>query len=323
MNAAIYKEYGLQDKLIYTNMEKPIPKDNEVLIKVICSSINISDLFMLTGKPFVARITSGLFKPKNPILGSDISGVIEELGKDVTQFKIGDEVFGEISQNKFGGFGQYTCTKENSLVLKPKKVSFEKAAAAPVATLASLQALKKGKIKANQDVLIYGASGGVGNACVQLAKAFDTNVTAVCSTRNIEIARQMGADKIIDYKKEDITTIEQKYDVIIGVNGNISIFDYKKLLKPNGHYVMVGGSGKQIFQGMIVGPIFSIFSRKKLTGVSTIPNRRDLEEIRTFLIDGKLVPYVDSEFSLINIREAFEHYTTKMAKGKIVISNWK
>src|SRR5215211_5843731 len=223
MKAIVYAEYGSPDVLHLKEVVKPTAKDNEVLVRVYAVSANAADLHLLRADPFLIRLSSGLLKPKNEILGSDIAGQVEVVGKNVTQFKPGDEVFGDISAGGWGGFAEYVCAPEDALVLKPANLSFEEAAAVPMAAVTALQGLRtKGQIQPGQKVLINGASGGVGMFAVQIAKAFEAEVTAVCSTRNLDIVRSIGADHVIDYTQEDVTQNGHHYDLILAANGNRS-----------------------------------------------------------------------------------------------------
>src|SRR5256714_3956557 len=245
MKAIVYHTYGSPDVLKLQEVQKPVPQDDEVLVKVHATSVNAGDWHLLRGKPFLMRLMGfGLLKPKHQILGSDIAGRVEAVGRSVKQFQPGDEVFGNTAEYGFGGFAEYVSVPEEALVLKPANLSFEEAAAVPQAALTALQGLRdKGQIQKGQKVLIHGAGGGVGTFAVQIAKSFGAEVTAVCSTRNLDIAHSIGADHVIDYTQEDFTKNGKLYDLIIAVNGYHSIFDYKRALSPRGMYVMTGGSG--------------------------------------------------------------------------------
>ena len=259
MQAMVYTHYGSPDVLQFADVEKPTPKDHEVLIKVHASSANAADVHYLRGTPLVFRLACGLLKPKNTLLGADVAGRIEAVGSNVTLFQPGDEVFGDMSSCGRGAFAEYICASEDALALKPPNVSFEQAAATPVAAVTALQGLRtKGQIQPGQKVLINGASGGVGTFAVQIAKAFGTEVTAVCSTRNVDMVRALGADHVIDYTQEDFTTNGQQYDLILAANGNQSIAAYERALTPQGTYVMSGGAGAQMVQAMLLGPVISL-----------------------------------------------------------------
>jgi NADPH:quinone reductase-like Zn-dependent oxidoreductase len=257
MKAIVYTEYGPPDVLQLKEVEKPTPKDNEVLIKVHAASVNYSDWAFVRGEPFMVRLMgSGLLKPKNTILGADIAGRVEAVGRSVKQFQPGDEVFGDLSECGWGGFAEYVSVPENALTLKPANMTFEEAAAVPQAALVALQGLRdKGQIQPGQKVLINGASGGIGTFAVQIAKSFGAEVTGVCSTRNLDMVRSIGADHVIDYTQEDFTQNGQRYDLILAAGGYRSIFDYKRALSPKGIYVSTGGSMAQTFQAMLLGPV--------------------------------------------------------------------
>ena len=243
----------------FQEVPQPTPGDNEVLIKVHAVSANSADLHMLRADPFLIRMSSGLLRPKQQILGADIAGTVEAVGKGVTRFKPGDEVFGDISACGWGGFAEYVCATEEALVLKPAKLTFEEAAAVPMAAVTALQGLRtKGKIQPGQKVLIYGASGGVGSFSVQIAKSFGAEVTAVCSTRHLDMVRSLGADRVMDYTQEDFSRNGHRYDLIVACNGYRPISDYRRALSPNGTYVMSGGAASQMAEAMLQGPWISM-----------------------------------------------------------------
>lgn len=317
----VYTQYGSPDVLQLKEVEKPTPKDNEVLIKVHAASMNAGDCYFLRGNPFLVRLDLGLFKPKRHILGSDIAGRVEAVGKNVRDFKPGDEVFGDISGCGFGGFADYVSVPENVLALKPNNLSFEEAAAVPMAAVTALQGLReKGKIQAGQKVLIYGASGGVGTFAVQIAKALGAEVTAVCSTRHVDMMRSLGADHVIDYTQQDFTKSGQQYDLIIAANGYYPILVYKRVLKPNGTYVVTGGKMAQIFQGMLLGPVLSMTGSKKLGALAAKPDQKDLTVVAQLLKDGKIRPVIDRCYPLNETPEAFRYLEEGHARGKVVIT---
>ncbi|NIO44933.1 MAG: zinc-binding dehydrogenase [Candidatus Dadabacteria bacterium] len=322
MKAIIYTKYGPPDVLQLKEVEKPAPKDNEVLIKVHAASVNAADWHILRGKPFFLRLMgNGLLKPKNKILGADIAGRVEAVGRNVKQFQPGDEVFGDISECGFGGFAEYVCARENALVLKPASMTFEEAAAVPLAAVTALQGLRdKGQIQPGQKVLINGASGGVGTFAVQIAKSFGAEVTGVCSTRKLDMVRSIGADQVIDYTQEDFTKSGQRYDLILDVAGYRSIFDYKRALSPKGIYVMVGGSMAQFFQAMLLGPWISMTGSKKMRGFVTKPNKKDLVFMKELFEAGKVVPVIDRRYPLSEVAEALRYLEEGHARGKVVIT---
>jgi len=321
MKAIVYTKYGAPDVLELKEVEKPTPKDDEVLVKVHAVSANAADLHLLRGDPFLFRLMSGLLKPKNTILGADIAGRVEAVGKNVKEFQPGDEVFGDISACGRGGFAEYVCARENALVLKPACLTFEQAAAVPMAAVTALQGLRdKGQIQPGQKVLINGASGGVGTFAVQIAKSFGAEATAVCSTRNVAMARSIGADHVIDYTQEDFTKNGQRYDLILAANGYHPISAYKRALSPKGMYVMTGGSGAQMFQAMLLGPLISMTGSKKMGNLLAKPNQKDLVFVKELLEASKVVPVIDRLYTLSEVPEAIRYLEEGHAKGKVVIT---
>src|SRR5438477_4638926 len=315
MRAIVYHTYGSPDVLKLEEVQKPVPQDDEVLVHVHATSVNAGDCFLLRGK---ARLMGyGLLKPKHTILGSDIAGRVEAVGSNVTQFQPGDEVFANTVKYGFGGFAEYVSVPEHSVVLKPTTLSFEEAAAVPQAALTALQSLRdKGHIQKGQKVLIHGASGGVGTFAVQLAKAFGADVTAVCSTRNVDIVRSIGADHVIDYTQEDFTKNEQRYDLILAVNGYHSISAYKRALHPEGVYVMTGGSNAQLFQAMFMGAIVSWTGRQKMGNSAHKPNQKDLMFMKELLEASKVKPVIDRRFPLRDVADAIRYLDAGHAQGK-------
>lgn len=321
MKAVVYTQYGPPDVLQFKEVEKPTPKDDEVLIAVQAASANAADWHLLRGDPFLVRLMAGPLKPKNTILGADIAGRVEAVGKNVKQFQPGDEVFGDISECGWGGFAEYVCARENALVLKPASMTFEEAAAVPLAALTALQGLRdKGQIQPGQKVLINGASGGVGTFAVQIAKSFGAEVTGVCSTRNLDMVRSIGADHVIDYTQEDFTQNGQRYDLIMATNGYHSISDYARALSPKGIYVMTGGSGAQMFQAMLLGPWISMTGNKKMGNLLMKPNNRDLVFLKELLEAGKIAPVIDRRYPLSEVAEAIRYLEEGHARGKVVIT---
>jgi NADPH:quinone reductase-like Zn-dependent oxidoreductase len=321
MKAIVYEEYGSPDVLELKEVAKPAPKDDEVLIKVYAASINAADLHMLRADPFLIRLSSGLLKPKNEILGADIAGRVEAVGSNVMQLKPGDEVFGDISGCGWGGFAEYVCVCENALVIKPANISFEEAAAVPMAAVTALQGLRdKGQIQSGQKVLIYGASGGVGAFAVQIAKSLGAEVTAVCSTRNVDRMRSLGADHVIDYTQEDFSQNGQGYDLILAANGDRSISDYRRALSPKGIYVMSGGSMSQMSQAMLQGPWISMTGSKKMGNLLAKPNTVDLTFMKELLEAGKVKPVIDRRYPLSEVPEALRYLEEGHAQGKVVIT---
>lgn len=321
MKAIVFHEYGSPDVLRLEEMEKPVPQDNEVLIKLQATAANAADWHLLRGDPFLVRLFSGLLKPKMKILGADIAGQVEAVGRTVTEFRPGDEVFGDISGHGWGGFAEYVCVPENAVLLKPTNISFLQAAAVPMAAVTALQGLRdKGNIQAGQKVLIYGASGGVGTFAVQIAKALGAEVTAVCSTKKVEMVRALGADHVIDYTQEDFSRNGRQYDLILAANGNRSISDYKRALAPKGIYVLTGGSMAQLMQTLLLGPVLSMTSSQKMGNLMAKPNQADLALVRGMIEAGKVTPVIDRCYPLSEVPAAIRYLEEGHAKGKVVIT---
>jgi NADPH:quinone reductase-like Zn-dependent oxidoreductase len=321
MKAIIYTKYGPPEILQLKEIEKPVPKDNEVLVKVIAASVNPADWHMIRGEPKFARLTFGLTKPKNIIPGIDLAGQVESVGRDVKEFHPGDEVFGACGWG--GAFAEYVCGTEKSLVHKPANITFEEAAAIFVAAISALQGLRdKGKIQSGQKVLINGASGGVGTFAVLLAKHFGAEVTGVCSTRNLDLVRSIGADNAIDYTKEDFTNTTQKYDLIIDNIANRLVTDLKRALNPNGLCVIIGFSSlSRMFQYMFLGPLVSMAGNKKIASLGTAkPNKKDLLLLKDLLESGKIKPVIDRRYPLSQVSEAIRYLEEGHARGKVVIN---
>jgi NADPH:quinone reductase-like Zn-dependent oxidoreductase len=322
MKAIVYTQYGTPDNLHLQEVNKPVPKENEVLIKVHASSINSWDWDLLKGKPLLVKMIGGLFKPKHQILGADIAGVVESVGADVKDFKPGDEVFGDIAESGFGGFAEYVCTKEKLLAKKSPAISFEEAAALPQGGLLALQGLHyKKPVQKGQQVLINGAGGGVGPIALQYAKLAGAEVTCVDKAEKLEVLHSLGADYLIDYKKEDYTANGKQYDYILDVIAHKSVADYKLALKPTGVFAMVGGSmGWLLFQMMLVQPILSKFRNKKLGIMGYKPNRKDLDLLNQLVAEKKMKPVIDKVFPLSETVNAFRHFESGNFKGKIIIA---
>lgn len=310
MKAVVYNRNSSPDKLIYSDVEKPVPNDNEVLIKVVAVSANAADY---------RSIKMGLI-PKKKIFGADIAGRVDSVGRNIQQFKLGDEVIGDLSDYGFGGFAEYAVAPEKALIPKPAKISFEEAASLPMAALTALQALRdKGNIQPGQKVLIVSSSGGVGTFAVQLAKYFGAVVTGVCSSKNVKQTISLGADFVIDYTKEDFTKSNESYDLILAINGNRQLSAYKHILKQNGIYVMVGGALKQIFKSIVFGWLMSLGS-KKMYFLAAKSNQKDLEFIVRLAEDGKITPVIDRRYSLDKTAEAIYYLNEGHARGKVVIN---
>ena len=318
MKAFVYTKYGSADVLHLQEVEKSTPKDDEVLIKVQAVSINAYDWHFLSADIFLIRMIGGFLRPKNPILVADLAGRVEAVGSHVKQFQPGDEVFGDIGG---GGLAEYVCARENLLVRKPAKMTFEEAAAVPMAALTAVQGLRdEGQIQPGQQVVINGASGGVGTFAVQIAKTFGAEVTAVCSTRNLDTARSIGADHIIDYTKEDFTKSGQRYDLIFAANGYHPISAYQRALTPKGIYVMAGGKVPQLFQALTMGRWMSKTGGQKMGAMTAKTNQNDLVTIKEFLEAGKVRPVIDRRYPFSEVPEAFRYFGQGHARGKVVIT---
>jgi len=314
MKAIVYTKYGPPEVLQLKEVEKPTPKDNEVLVKVHASSLNAADLDFLRGRMQFSR------KPRYKILGSDIAGRIEAVGRNVKQFQQGDEIFVDLSRYGFGAFTEYVCVPENALALKSASMTFEEAATLPQAAMLALQGLRdKKQIQSGQKVLINGAGGGVGTFAVQIAKLFGAKVTGVDSTEKLDMVRSIGADHVIDYTQEDFTKSGQRYDLILDVVVSRSISDYKRVLSPKGILRMVGGSMARVFKAILLGPLIS--RSKKMSIVVWKPNKKEDMVFLTELLEaGKVVPVIDRRYPLSEVAEAFRYLEEGHHQGKIVIT---
>lgn len=322
MKAIVFRKYGSPDVLELTDLDVPRPKKNEVLVKVRATSLNSWDWELLRGTPLVNRVTFGLRKPKKiNILGCDIAGHVEAVGKNVNRFQVGDAVFGDLSACGWGGFAEYLCAPEHALVLKPSFLSFEEAAAIPQAGLLALQGLvDKGKIRAEHKVLINGAGGGAGTFAVQIAKCIGANVTAVDSAIKLDKLVLLGADQVIDYDQQDFTQNGQQWDLILDMAAYHPFFDYPKSLNPGGIYIMVGGSMGLVVKLLLFGPLFSMFSRKKMSLLLHQANNKDLNFMKQLFEDGKIVAIIDRCFSLSETAEAMRYFGSGKAIGKVIIT---
>ena len=318
MKAIVYTKYGGRGVLQIKEVEKPFPKDDEVLIKVHAVSINDWDMGLLHGD-FINRMLNGLRKPKRTILGSDIAGRIEAVGKNISKFRIGDEVYGDLS-GRWGGFAEYVCAPEKALALKPAAMSFEQAASIPQAAMLAVQGLiDKGKIHTGQKLLINGAGGGVGTFGVQIAKLYGLEITGVDSTAKLDMLRSIGFDHVIDYTQKDFTKNGQHYDLILDAKTNRSMFDYSRALSPNGIYVTVGGSISRLLQALFLGPWISMINKKHIRIVSLKTNK-DLIFMNELFEAGKVKPVIDGPYKLGEFHEAFRIFDKAEHKGKVVIT---
>jgi NADPH:quinone reductase-like Zn-dependent oxidoreductase len=320
MKAIVCTRYGSPDVLELKEVEKPAPTDNEVLIKVRAASVNPGDWRKMRGTPYIIRIQLGLLKPKIARLGVDLAGQVEAVGRNVTQFQPGDEVFSV----RTGAFAEYVCKLEKTLALKPANLTFEQAAAVPVAACTALQGLRdKGQIKPGQKVLINGAAGGVGTFAVQIARSFGTHVTGVCSTRNLDLVCSLGADQVVDYTQEDFTQSGQRYDLIFDAVGNRSLSAFRRVMSPNGTYLAVGAP-----DGRWIGPLtpllkpllLSPFVSQNLVPFIASITREDLVVLKDLIEAGKVTPVIDRCYTLAEVPEAIRYLEEGHARGKVVIT---
>ena len=319
MKAIVRETYGSPDVLHLEDVPVPAVGDADVLVRVHAASANAGDWHLLRGTPFPFRLVAGLRTPKFKIIGTDIAGRVEAVGRTVTRFRPGDDVFGELSRCGFGAYAEFAAAPEQALALKPADLSFEEAATLPTAGCTALQGLRKGRIQAGQRVLINGASGGVGTFAVQLAKAFGTEVTAVCSGRNADVVRSIGADHVVDYTKDDFATRGQRYDLILAANGDRSIWDYRRALAALGCYAMTGGSNRQLTDALLFGPLLSI-GRQKFRNVLMRPSQADLLVLKELCEAGKLRPVIDRRFALSEVPAAIRYVEDGHARGKVVVT---
>jgi NADPH:quinone reductase-like Zn-dependent oxidoreductase len=318
MKAVVYTEFGSPDVLRLEEIPKPIPSDDEVLVKIHAASVNYGDWAALVGSPLLVRIMNGPLRPRNKILGDDIAGRVEAVGRNAKKFQPGDEVFGI---SIFGAFAEYVCADEKYLALKPASMTFEEAAAVPIAAITALQGLRdKGQIQSGQKVLINGASGGVGTFAVQIAKSFGAEVTGVCSTSKVDMVHSIGADHVIDYSEQDFTRSGQRYDLILAVGGYHPISAYRGVLSREGIYVCIGGSTAQYTQALILGPLISLMGSRKMGVVFPMPNQKDLILLMELLEAGKVVPVIDSRYPLSEVPEALRYFGEGHTRGKLVIT---
>jgi NADPH:quinone reductase-like Zn-dependent oxidoreductase len=323
MKAVVYCEYGSPDVLKLMDIPKPAPNDNQVLVKVRAASVNPYDWHFIRGTPYIMRLGVGLRKPKVTRIGVDFAGTIEAIGKNVTQFKPGDEVFG----GKTGAFAEYVCVSDKGVALKPANITFEQAGSVDIAGLTALQAVRdKAKAQPGQKILINGASGGVGTFAVQIAKSFGAEVTGVCSTRNLDMVRSLGADHVIDYTKEDFTKSGQRYDVILDNVGNQPLLGFRRALTPKGKYVMIGGGGTTD-QGLL-GPLFrpikamllSPFVGQDMSMMMTDPTQKDMMQLADLMQAGRVKPVIDRRYKLNEVPAAIRYLEQGHARGKVVIT---
>ena len=320
MKAIAFTKYGSPEVLQLEEVDKPTPKDDEVLIKVHAASVNDWDWQLLQGKPFVNRLLFGLRNPNIKTLGCDVAGQVEAVGNSVTQFQPGDEVYGDLCEYGWGAYAEYVCVHENALTLKPVSLTFEEAAAVPQAAVLALQGLRENRqLQPGQKVLIIGAGGGVGTFAIQMTKSFGAKVTGVDATEKLELMRSLGADHVIDYTKEDVTKTGQRYDRILDTVAPHSIFDYKRVLNTNGLYFMIGGSMPRILQAGLLGPMLSVIEGKKLGLLAHKPNK-DMAFINELFDTGKVKPVIDRCYPLSEVAEALQYFGEGHHKGKVVVA---
>jgi NADPH:quinone reductase-like Zn-dependent oxidoreductase len=321
MKAIVYSHYGSPEVLRCEEIEKPTPGDNEVLLRVRAAAVNPFDWHVMRGMPYFLRMMAGLRQPKETRLGVDVAGQVEAAGKNVTSFKAGDEVFGSCR----GALAEYARASESTLVTKPDSVTFEQAAAAPLAAWTALQGLRdEGQIRSGQKVLINGAAGGVGTFAVQIARSFGADVTAVCGTRNVDMVRSIGADRVIDYTREDFTKSGERYDLVLDTVGNHSLLACRRVLIPQGRYVAVGGPSGRWMIGFLVrviaAPVLSRFVSQKLSIVMARPSQEDLVTVRDLMETGRVTPVIDRRYELSEVPEAIRYLEEGHARGKVVIT---
>ncbi|WEK54572.1 MAG: NAD(P)-dependent alcohol dehydrogenase [Candidatus Cohnella colombiensis] len=319
MRALVYENYGSPDVLRIEEVEVPVPKGHEVLIAVHAASVNSWDWDLLRGKPYLTRL-GALRKPRYRILGADVAGRVVSVGTAVTRFRSGDEVFGDISGCGWGGFAEYACAGEEALTLKPAGLSFEQAAAIPQAAVLALQGLRnKGNLRKGHRVLINGAGGGVGTFAIQYAKLFGAEVTGVDRAEKLDMLRSIGADEVLDYVEEDFAATGRRYDLILDVVGNRSIFAIRRALKPGGTYVMVGGPLPRILQALLAAPLTAWLEKKKMAVLIHRPNHDDQLVWKALVEAGQVVPVIDRRYSLNNAAQALMYLGEGRAKGKVVV----
>lgn len=320
MNAIVYNAYGPPDVLSLREVETPVPGKDDVLVEVLATSLNRGDTYMRGGEFFLLRLYSGLRTPKFRIPGSDIAGRVVAVGSHVTAFRVGDEVYGDISGAGFGAFAAFARAPEKVLARKPAGLSFAEAAAVPMAATTALHGLRaKGSVQQGQQVLIHGASGGVGTFAVQIARAMDAEVTAVCSTRHVETVRALGASSVIDYTREDFLSSGRQWDRILVVNGNRSLADYRRGLRPGGVCIISGGSIPSILKAQVFGPLLSLAGNGSIGALQSMPNAEDLRFLSQLIEDGALRPVIERSFALSEAADAFRHFESGHTEGKIVV----
>ncbi len=319
MKAIVSRRYGLK-ALRLEDVPKPVPRDGEVLVKVFATSINFATMFLVKGRPFIIRMAKGgLLKPRFPVPGGEFACRIEAIGGSVARFKPGDEVYGDSCSAGYGASAEYLRAPESAISLKPANLSFEEAAAVPQSALVALQGLRAGGVGEGKQVLVYGASGGIGTFAVQIAAAFGARVTGVCGGGNLELVRSLGADEVLDYSKEGFALGESRYDLILAIRGYRPMEEYARALAAKGAYVMAGGSWKQIVQSAARGPKVLASQGKRLGRFKYSPDPGDLAFMTGLIESGKVRPVIDSRYELRDMAEAFRHFAEGHARGKVVV----
>jgi NADPH:quinone reductase-like Zn-dependent oxidoreductase len=320
MKAMVYKNYGDSSQLKLLEVPQPTPKDDEILVQIKATSLNAADKHLLHGNPILVRLQYGLFAPKKQILGADVAGVVRAVGNNVQKFRVGDEVFADLSGAGLGGFAEFVAAKASAFCKKPSHLEFAKAAAVPLAATTALQALHKGNIANAQTVLILGASGGVGTYAVQLAKAFGALVTAVCSSKKLEQAKRLGADEVLDYTKTDVVKSGKKFDLILDIAANRGFLEYAPTLSERGVYVLVGGAFSRILQVLLLGSLFSRASGKKFVALMAQAKTADLETLKNLLESGQIAPVLEKTYPLEKLPEAMAYLEQGRVAGKLVVT---
>jgi NADPH:quinone reductase-like Zn-dependent oxidoreductase len=320
VKAVVHTEYGPPDVLRLAEVPAPVPGEHDLLVRVHASSVNAMDWRLLTASPFLARLHAGLLRPRSGILGADVAGRVEAVGRGVTRFRPGDAVFGDLAYAGRGGFAEYACAREEAWTAKPPGLSFAEAAALPLAGVTALQALRDaGRLRPGQRVLIHGASGGVGTFAVQLARHLGGAVTAVCGPDGVALVRALGAEQVLDYTREDFARGGARFDLIVAVGGDRSILDYKRALAPGGRYVMVGGSDRQLFQALLLGPLAFLAGGRTMAVASAKPSPGDLGELCALVEAGAVRPVIDRRYPLAGVPDAIRYLQAGHPRGKVVI----
>jgi NADPH:quinone reductase-like Zn-dependent oxidoreductase len=321
MRACVYDRYGEPAEVLrMEEIPEPVPTGDQVRVRIRVASVNAPDWRLVRADPILARGASGLLRPKIPTLGSDVAGTVDAVGPAATHLRVGDDVFGDLAPFGWGGFAEKVCVTEEALVRKPAAISFDDAAALPMAGLTALQGLRdRANVQAGQKVLIVGASGGVGTMAIQLAKGVGAEVGAVCSAGKAELARSLGADRVFDYATEDFAASGERWDAILAINGYRPIGVYRRCLTPTGTYLMVGGDGPQLWQGLLWGPILSLVGKRRLGPLTIHPSRDDLAHLADLVAEGRLKAVIDRRFPLDQVPAAVAYVAGGHARGKVLI----